>query len=300
MFDVLAGAGRDAAEIERLFRVMAAGAVVIWLMVTALALHAMRLRRSPWTDRASIRLIVIGGCVVPTVVLAALLAFGMPALAGRRVARDAGVRISVVGEQWWWRVRYQSPGRSPVELANEIRLPRGDTAEIMLTSSNVIHSFWIPALAGKVDMIPGRVTRLTVTPTRTGVYRGVCAEYCGASHTRMAFVAEVMEPEAFARWLESESQPALPAGGERLFMASGCAACHAIRGTAAGATIGPDLTHVGRRHGIAAGAVINHAAAIAQWIARPDRSKPGVLMPPFDALPFDQRLQLAEYLRSLQ
>ena len=294
--DVFAGAGRESAEVARLFWVMAGGALAIWLIVTALALHSVRARRSRWSDTAAVRLIVIGGCALPAVVLAALLVYGMPLLTRRE--GGATVRLSVVGEQWWWRVRYHLPNGGSVDLANEIRLPRGQVTQVDLTSTNVIHSFWIPALAGKVDMIPGRVTRLMLEPLQSGIYRGACAEYCGLSHTRMAFVAEVMEPEAFARWLDSESRPA--SAGDAAFGANGCGACHAIRGTAATASIGPDLMHVGRRHTIAAGAVPNDADAIANWIARPDRFKPGSLMPRFDALPPDQRLRLAAYLRSLQ
>ncbi|HYE86960.1 MAG TPA: cytochrome c oxidase subunit II, partial [Vicinamibacterales bacterium] len=293
MSDVFSAGGRDAAEIARLFWVMAAGALAIWIVVTTLALHAMRRRRSPWSQRSAVRLIVIGGCAIPAILLAALMAYGMPLLA-RHAERAADLRITVIGEQWWWRVRYQLPNGQSVDLANEIRLPRRRIAQIELTSTNVIHSFWIPALAGKVDMIPGRVTRLTLEPSRAGIYRGLCAEYCGASHARMAFVAEVMEVDAFAAWLEHEARPA--ASSDQAFEAHGCAACHAIRGTLARATIGPDLTHVGRRHSIAAGATRNDAAAIAEWIARPDQFKPGALMPRFDALPLDQRLRLADYL----
>ncbi len=303
MFDVLRSAGRDAAEIADLFWVMTAGGAVIWLAVTAIALHASRARGSRWSERDGLRLILIGGCVVPALVLAALLAYGMPALARQRaLVADPAVRVTIVGEQWWWRVRYDAPGGVSVELANEIRLPRDRVTEVTLTSTNVIHAFWIPALAGKVDLIPGRITRLTLEPTIAGTYRGWCAEYCGASHARMALVAEVMTPDAFDRWLTEQAQSAVAVAGAgaEAFFTNGCAACHAIRGTPAVATIGPDLTHVGSRRSIAAGTLPNDVESLMRFVAHPDRIKPGALMPPFAALPDEEQRRIAEYLRTLQ
>ena len=306
MFDALSSAGRDADDIARLFWVMASGAAVIWLIFTGLALHARRSRRSPWSERAGLQLIAIGGAVVPAVVLAALFAYGMPTLVRQLdTGAEASVRVTVVGEQWWWRVRYELPGGRHVDLANEVRLPRGLTTAVTLTSTNVIHSFWVPALAGKVDMTPGRVTHLTLEPTTTGRYRGACAEYCGASHARMAFVVEVMEPDAFEHWLAAQALPATPAAsdvaaGATAFLRNGCGACHSIRGSPAVATIGPDLTHIASRHSIAAASLPNQPDAIVRWIARPDHIKPGALMPPFGALPPAELGAIAAYLRSLQ
>lgn len=303
MFDALAGASPDAAGITQLFWIMTAGGTVIWLIVSALALHASRSRQTKWSERDGLKLIVIAGCVVPALVLGALLAYGMPLLARHRTAAgEPAVRMTVVGEQYWWRVRYELPGGGHVDVANEIRLPRGQATHVTLTSTNVIHAFWVPALAGKVDMIPGRLTHLTLEPDVAGTFRGHCAEYCGASHARMSFVAEVMEPDAFERWLSAQAEPAKgdASAGAAAFHANGCAACHTVRGTTASATIGPDLTHVGSRHSLAAGTLPNHIDAITRWLARPDHIKPGALMPPFEALPEAERRTLAEYVRSLQ
>ena len=306
MFDGLSGAGRDAAEIADLFGIMASGAVVIWLLVTALALHASRSRRSPWSERAGVLLIAIGGGVVPMVVLTALLAYGMPSLARQLDSGEqASVHVTVVGEQWWWRVRYEMPGGTHIELANELRLPRDRVTAVTLASTNVIHSFWIPALAGKMDMIPGRITHLTLEPSVSGNYRGVCAEYCGASHARMAFIVEVMEPDEFEQWLAAQAMPAAPPGsdvaaGASAFLRHGCGACHSIRGSPAAATIGPDLTHLGSRRSIAAASLPNQRDEIARWITRPDHVKPGALMPPFGMLPPEELRAIATYLRSLQ
>ena len=306
MFDALSSAGRDAAEITGLFWVMVSGAAVIWLLVTAFALHAARSRRPQWSERAGLLLIAIGGGVIPMVVLTALLAYGMPSLARQLDNGDeASVRVSVVGEQWWWRVRYEVPGGSHIELANELRLPRGRMTAVSLASTNVIHSFWVPALAGKMDMIPGRITHLTLEPSVTGTYRGVCAEYCGASHARMAFIVEVMEPDAFEQWLSAQALPASPpagdvAAGATAFLRNGCGACHTIRGSPAAATIGPDLTHLGSRRSIAAATLPNQPDDLARWIAGPDHIKPGALMPPFGMLPPEELRAIAAYLRSLQ
>jgi cytochrome c oxidase subunit 2 len=306
VFAALDGAGRSAADVIPLLTAMVIGSAVIWLVVTGLSLHALRSARPLWSERAGFWLIAVGGVAVPTVVLAALLAFGMPSLARQLdAARAPDLRLSVVGEQWWWRVRYELAGGGHVDLANEIRLPRGRAAAVSLASDNVIHSFWIPSLAGKVDMIPGRITRLMLEPTVAGSFRGVCAEYCGASHARMAFVVEVMEPDDFDRWLANESRPAAApapavADGARAFLRNGCGACHAVRGTEAAATIGPDLTHLGSRRSIAAATLPNDIDPIASWIAEPDHVKPGALMPPFRMLQVDELRAIAAYLRSLQ
>jgi cytochrome c oxidase subunit 2 len=185
---------------------MTGGAAFIWLAVVLLAIYAVRTAPTEYGERKAHKLILVGA-IAPAVVLCALLIYGLGML------RDAiapappnSLRISVVGEQWWWRVRYEPPGRQPFELANRVMLPLGEPVEFRLHSRDVIHSFWIPSLAGKMDMIPGRVNRLSILPTKTGLFRGVCAEYCGRSHANMAFQAVVLPREEFSRWLEQESQ----------------------------------------------------------------------------------------------
>jgi cytochrome c oxidase subunit 2 len=278
-------------------------AVAVWLLVTLLALHAIRANRSQWSERAGLWLIVGGGVAVPVVVLSALMFVAMPELSRQLTAAPAGtLRVYVSGEQWWWRIRYEQPGAQPIELANELRLPVGQPIEVVLTSVDVIHSFWVPSLAGKVDMIPGRVTRLLLEPQRAGSYRGVCAEYCGASHARMGFVVDVMEPAAFEQWLAAQARSAAvtETDGSRAFMSSGCAACHAVRGTGASASIGPDLTHVGSRLTIGGGALPNTVDDLQRFIAAPAAIKPGALMPPFGSLPPAELRALALYMKALQ
>jgi cytochrome c oxidase subunit 2 len=254
------------------------------------------------------RLLIVGGGVLfPTAVLTVLLVYGLAMLPSfLEKPPEGSLRIRVSGEQWWWRVRYLSESGEPVELANEIRLPVGEPVEFELESPDVIHSFWIPALAGKMDMIPGRKTRLRMQPTRIGTYRGVCAEYCGTAHALMAFSVIVQHPAEFSAWLAAQAKPAAPPveplarRGEALFMQNGCGACHAIRGTPADGVVGPDLTHVGSRLSLGAGIMGNRQSDFYDWVTRPEVLKPGVHMPRFGMLPDPERRALARYLESLQ
>jgi cytochrome c oxidase subunit 2 len=220
-------------------------------------------------------------------------------------APEGSVRIHVTGKQWWWRVQYMTE-QGVIETANELRLPVNQRVELQLTSPDVIHSFWVPSIAGKMDLIPGRTTRLALEPTRTGVFRGTCAEYCGASHARMAFVVIVLPPEEFERWLDAQARPArapadpVAAQGHTGFVGNGCTACHTIRGTVAAGRVGPDLTHVGSRLRIGAGALENEPEAFVRWISETDRIKPGVHMPAFRLLSRGDQVALATYLDGLQ
>jgi cytochrome c oxidase subunit 2 len=303
----LSPAGRDADQLAALFWWMTAGALLVWAGVIALAVHVVRVPAERWSSRRSRLLIVGGGAVGPTIVLAVLLVYGLRLLPPF-VARvsDGGLTVVVEGEQWWWRVRYLAPGRDPVESANEIRLPLGERVQVRLLSNDVIHSFWVPSLAGKMDMIPGRTTYLALQPTVAGVYRGTCAEYCGTSHALMGFLVEVLPRERFDRWLDEQAAPAVPPAdpharrGEVLFLSNGCSACHAIRGTPAAGRIGPDLTHVGSRLSLGAGVQPNDTAAMARWLRETALVKPAALMPSFGMLPAGDVDALAAYLKGLQ
>lgn len=299
-------AADQAEHLAELFWWMTGGVLIIWFAVLGLALYAVRApERQDLTGPH--RLIVWGGVIVPTLLLSLLLVYGL-ALVPEFLApaRPGSLRVRVTGEQYWWRVRYQPDGRAPVDLANEIRLPVGEEVEFLLDSKDVIHSFWIPALGGKVDMIPGRQTRLRLLPTRTGTFRGTCAEYCGASHALMSFAVVVQEKAEFERWLEAQAAPARPPSdalahtGRDVLFANGCGACHALRGTAADGVVGPDLTHVGGRASLAAGILPNHAAGFSRWIAATDVLKPGVHMPAFGMLAAAESSALAAYLESLE
>lgn len=299
-------AGRGAEVLADLFWWMAAGAVIVWGAVMALAFYAMRVHPDTGGKRAAL-MIIGGGAVVPTVVLTVLLVYGLRVMPPLLAAAPPGtMQIAVTGEQWWWRVRYHPGGSAAVELANEIRLPVGEKVELLLDSTDVIHSFWIPALGGKMDMIPGRRTRLVLEPSRTGTFRGACAEYCGTSHALMAFPVVVMEREEFARWLDAQRAAARTpdaaeaSEGRERFFATGCPACHTVAGTEARGVIGPDLTHVGSRLTLGAGILPNEPGAFVRWIERTEAVKPGVHMPSFRMLEARELQALAAYLESLQ
>lgn len=303
----LTPAGRGAEEIATLWWWMAGGAVVIWAAVIALAIYAVRVHPERHDPRRSAFFIIGGGVVFPTVVLLGLLIYGLRLLPRLlEPAPEGSLQVLVAGEQWWWRVYYLQPDGRMIETANEIHLPVGQPVQFLLESPDVIHSFWIPSLGPKMDMIPGRRTRLTLHPTKTGLYRGACAEYCGASHGLMSFYTVVESPEEFTRWLSAEAQPAQPPGGaleqqgEQLFLALGCGGCHAVRGTAAVGPMGPDLTHVGSRRSLAAGILPNEPPDFMHWIARTEQAKPGVHMPQFGMLNNEELAALAAYLNGLR
>jgi cytochrome c oxidase subunit 2 len=303
----LAPAGHDAERVAVLFWFMTIGSIAIWVGVVALALFYSRPHEASPNRRRDRWLIVGAGVVFPVVVLTILLAYGLamiPPIVAR--APEGSLLIEVEGEMWWWRVRYIRPGQAPVELANEIRLPVGQQVQLRLLSDNVIHSFWVPSLGGKMDMLPGRVKHLRLRPTRTGVFGGACAEYCGTSHALMRFYTIVEEADAFEQWLQRQASPAPPPvqplveQGQRVFMANGCGACHTVRGSPAAGAIGPDLTHVASRLSIAAGTLRSGPDAMYRWVAGPEQVKPGVHMPGFGMLPENDLRALAAYLEGLQ
>lgn len=300
-------AGVEAEAVAGLFWIMLAGAVLIWTAVMAVLVHAGRRQRKVYSQAFAGRVILWAGAIVPTLILAALLAYGLSLMPRLRpwnaeAAADAPLRIEVVGEQFWWRVTYHRRGMNPVVSANEIRLPVGERVAFTLGSADVIHSFWIPSLGGKMDMIPGRENTLTLEAAKPGTYRGPCAEFCGPSHALMALAAVAMVPVEFDAWLarEAEPSPGIGGAGEAAFLANGCGACHAVNGTEAGGTVGPDLSHLGSRVTLGAGILPNTQATIARFIAETGRIKPGVRMPAYHALPAEEIETIAAWLKGLE
>jgi cytochrome c oxidase subunit 2 len=303
----LAPQGPEAARVARLFWALTIGSAVILAGVVVLAAVALT-GRAPARRRLDNEAIVIaGGIVFPIVTLTAVLVWSEIVMGANATRGDGNVvRIGVVGERWWWRVTYRDDEGRRIESANELRIPVGRPVEIELTSADVIHSFWVPKLAGKLDMIPGRRNVLRLQADAPGAMRGQCAEYCGGPHALMSFhVVAMAEPE-FARWLAREAgsaeAPDDPAAqqGQLLFMISGCGACHVVRGTAAVGTIGPDLTHVGGRMSLAAATLPNDEAAFARWIRDGQHIKPENLMPPFGIFSASELAALARYMASLK
>lgn len=292
-------AGADAAELANLFWVMTGAGALIWLVVMGVAVYAVVGRRKPKSEKFADRFILIGGVAFPTVVLALLLVFGLSLLPSWGATEEPDLRVHVRGEQYWWRLTYELPDGTLVETANELHLPLDSIVEFVLTSTDVIHSFWIPALGGKMDAIPGRTNVLRLEPTKAGVYRGACAEFCGPSHALMALPVTVHDGAAFEAWLAAERQPARGEGSEA-FIAAGCGACHTVRGAAGDGSVGPDLTHLMRRTTIAAGTLPNTPGHLMAWITSPEHSKPGVKMPPYASLPETDRRAIVDYLVSLK
>ncbi len=297
----MAGAGAEAATVERLFIVLMIGAAVIWTAVVGAAVYAHTRRAHPNREREARLFVIWGGAVLPTLLIGALLVWGLTIL--RDITADEGdLTVRVDGERWWWRVIYETPG-GDVVTANEIRLPVGSTTLFRLTADDVIHSFWVPALGGKMDMIPGRETTLALTPVKTGNWGGLCAEFCGGAHALMRFDTVVMEPAAFDLWLEQEAQPAQVAAGDpgfEVFLDEGCGACHAIRGTEAAGPVGPDLTHMARRERLGAGIYDMTAANVSRWITDTHAMKPDIDMPPYPHLDGARLEALVDFLMRLE
>jgi cytochrome c oxidase subunit 2 len=302
MFDA---AGAEATRVLDLFWALLTGAAVIWLLLVGGTLYAFRSRRQH-SEQVGRRLILFGGVLAPTVLLAVLAATSLSLMAELRSA-EAAMSIRVTGEQFWWRVEYLADDGSVVlETANDFALPNRTAVELELVTADVIHSFWVPALAGKVDMIPGMHNRLLLEPQRTGTFRGQCAEFCGESHALMAFQVRVMEPAGYAAWLEHQQREAAPPEdaaerrGQSLFLGYGCGACHRVRGTAANGRLAPDLTHLAGRTRVAGETLANDPAALLAWLRHPEVVKPGVRMPSFAMLSEEELSAIVSYLRSLE
>ena len=279
------------------------GAVVIAVGMSLLIRHAIRTPGGKLTHDGGMRLVLWAGGVFPTALLFTLLVASLPAMRPEPLATE-DLRIKVEGEQFWWRV-ITAPGPGQLVSANEVRLPVGRTVALELAGGDVIHSFWIPGLAGKMDMIPGRINTLVVRATKPGRYRGVCTEFCGLSHALMAFEVVAMEPAAFDRWRTDQSASAAPAAsaqpGARLFTQYGCQGCHAIRGVPdATSAIGPDLSRYGERATLAAGILPMTTANTAAFIRHPEKTKPGVRMPAFGHMPEADATAIATYLQGLK
>lgn len=253
-------------------------------------------------------LIAVGAATGVTVILLFVLLAGdvVTERSLQSLDRSDSLTITVTGQQWWWKAQYEHHTPSQVVVtANEIHLPVGRPVHLKLQSTDVIHSFWVPNLHGKRDLIPGHPTSLWLKADRPGTYRGQCAEFCGLQHAHMRFVVVVEPVEEFEAWLESQRRPAAePATsaqerGRDIFLSTTCIMCHTVRGTPAFGDVGPDLTHLASRKTIAAGSLPNTPGHLAGWIVDPQRVKFGVRMPQHSFSPEDLRALLA-YLESLK
>lgn len=299
------GYSTSAARVTQLTWILFAGGAVLMLLVVGLAAVAL-VGRPTWRRALTGEGAVVWlGMVMPMVVLTALLIYGFVLLRLEAAPAMEGnvLRVHVVGEQWWWRVIYQHPDGTSTESANELRFPVGQPVELTLTSADVIHSFWLPAYGGKVDLIPGRTNYLRFLPTHEGVTRGQCAEYCGGAHALMAFYAVATSATEFEQWLVNEKGNAkvrADDAGAQTFLANGCGGCHSVRGTPAAGVIGPDLTHIGSRLSIGAGILAADHEGFRQWLSRHQQIKPENLMPAYGILSEAEVADLATYLVELK
>jgi cytochrome c oxidase subunit 2 len=321
-------AGPEAAEIAFLWWVMLVAFSGAFILLMVLLLKAIFLRSAarpasfpasqstfailpPWGRTG---FIVAGGVIFPILVLTPLFVYSLMVSSRLRKAgqqlggqsipteEEDAITVRVVGHMWWWEIRYPDSG---IVSANEIYIPTGKRVRLELASVDVIHSFWVPRLHGKRDLIPGVENRFWIQANEPGVYRGQCAEYCGTQHANMAFEVIALEPGAFDLWLQARSskptEPSNPAAQEGLevFLSAGCIQCHAIEGTRAAGNVGPDLTHVGSRRMIGGALLPNNRGNLAGWIADPQSIKPGIKMPR-TYLDADDMNALIIYLESLQ
>lgn len=299
--------GPAAGEIAVLWWVMLAAASAIFLLVLVLLLLPLRRAGEKRWRPSPYRMIVIGGFIFPVVTLSILLPFGINVGSSMDAAvPDDALTIRINAHQWWWEVEYIGKDSRPAfTTANELYLPVGEPVELILDSVDVIHSFWLPRLAGKRDMIPGQTNRLVIEAEEPGIFRGQCAEYCGEAHAMMAFFAVAVPLDEFSAWARRQysPQPAEPGSqhpGAVLFRENGCGLCHAVRGHQSSGQTAPDLTHVGSRKTIAAGLLDATAQNIALWLAHNNELKPGNRMPEYRHLNLGERLAIGDYLESLE
>jgi cytochrome c oxidase subunit 2 len=293
--------------IDELFMLISWTTLVIFVAVEALLVYCCwRFRERPgapmpkqvhghtpleigWTVAFALVLLVIG---IPTVRVI---------FKTQEAPAATALRVDVAGKQWWWEFKYPSLG---ITTANELHLPVGETIAFHLHAPDVIHSFWIPHLGGKRDVVPHRVNRLVMTPDTPGEYPGQCAEYCGLSHANMRFRVIVHEKGEWEKWVKAQQAPPveptdpLAQQGKQVFSASACVGCHTIKGVAAG-QIGPDLTHFGSRKTFAGGMMAVTPENVAKWVEKPEHMKPGSRMPDL-GMSGDQGKALAAYLLSLK
>lgn len=297
--------GPSAAALKDLFVAITLVCGVVWLAVMIVMAAALLRRRGGKGTSDRTLAPPVGLAVTATVVIITaltLLSFYTSRVLGP--VQDADLTIRVRAQQWWWQFIYEDEALS-FQTANEIHIPVGKTVRVLLESPDVIHSFWVPSLSGKLDAVPGRENVLTFRADRPGVYRGQCAEFCGLQHSHMAFLVLAEDAESFARWAALQrADAAEPVDGDALagkgvFLARQCAACHTIRGTPATGLTGPDLTHVGSRGMIGAGLLETTRGSLAAWIADPQTLKPGNNMPLVPLSPQELQ-QVSAYMEGLK
>ncbi len=287
-------------------------ALIMWIL---LAWASVR-KRGSFEEHAPVDVgggqpwVLIGGFAIPFVILAAVFVIGLDAMSAFPLEGPHSTvppDIRVTGHRWWWQINYvKGPLDQQTVTANEIHVPVGRPVDIDLTSDDVIHSFFVPRLHGKVDLIPGQINRIRIQADQAGVYRGQCAEYCGAQHAHMMLLVVADPPAQYEAWLARQILDAeAPATdqqqrGQQLFLSKACVLCHTIRGTLANAKVGPDLTHLASRQGLASNSLVNNEANLEAWVMHAQALKPEVLMPDVTEFTGQQVRDLVAYLQHLR
>jgi cytochrome c oxidase subunit 2 len=306
--------GPQAKTLADLFWIFAVVSAAVWLAVMLVLLMALLRRASdrpdPLTLRAATeqRSVMAVGAAAGTTLLTVIGLTALSYLSQRHLyaRHQPAVVIKITGHQWWWDVRYENDRPDQiVTTANELYLPAGEPITVKLAASDVIHSFWIPSLMGKQDLIPGQDNELQFTADRPGVYRGQCAEFCGWQHAHMGIVAMVLAKDQFAAWRAAQTAPAATPEdsarqkGAAIFERKACVMCHTVRGSSAGSRVGPDLTHFASRKSIASATLPMSRGNIAAWVLDPQGIKPGTNMPNVSLAP-DEIDPLVSYLEGLR
>jgi cytochrome c oxidase subunit II len=295
-------------EIARFFNGVFLLSCVIFAIVTFLVVYALIRYRAPAANAEAPsqshghRALEIAWTVLPLLTVAVIFVFTVRVMYSTQpnfVPHPPDIHIA--GRQWWWQVRYANGAYT----ANEIHIPTGQLLSVWLEDADVIHDFWVPQLGPKIDIVPGRLNALWLRADHPGRYLGACAEYCGRQHAWMLIRVIAQPPDEFASWLAAQAvaapHPSNPDAerGARLFTERTCINCHAIAGTTADARVGPDLTHIASRETLGAGILANTPQNLADWIADPQRIKPGILMPALKLSP-DEVRAIAAYLETLR
>jgi cytochrome c oxidase subunit II len=310
---VLAPSGTQASSIHGLWMLMLSVTTAVFVAVLiGVAMAVVRGTRNRTAERQATSDSALGravGVAVGLSVVILLMLLTASVWTGRAIASlraSSAVTIEITGHQWWWEIQYEEgTAARRVVTANEIHIPSGRPIALKVTSRDVIHSFWVPNLQGKRDLIPGYTTAIWLQADRRGTFRGQCAEFCGLQHAHMAIDVVAESDEDFESWLSAMRQPsrsppgAVERDGQEVFMRSRCATCHTIRGTDAAGQVAPDLTHLATRRTLGAGTVPNTPEHLAGWIRDPQRVKPGNQMPP-TPLSHEDLQSLVAYLRTLR
>lgn len=304
--------GPGAAAIADLWWVLFVVCSIVGVLALAALAYAIFRRRVDWRlpsdeqDRAPTKAVVYAGIIAPAIILSGLFVYVLVTYRAITVPGDSPFTVRVTGHKWWWDVAYEydSPQLN-ARTANEVRIPVGRKVSLALESQDVIHSFWVPQLQGKMDLVPGRTNQIWIQADSPGVYRGQCAEYCGLQHARMALYVIAMEAGEFEEWIAQQRMPAQPPQdsatmrGRQVYLQRGCPLCHAVRGTESLAQVAPDLTHVGSRMYLAAGVLPNTRGHMAGWISNPQQIKPGSYMPRIPLSPAELH-DIVSYVLSLR